>query len=204
MLCAFNPRGTSGSGKTTIARAILDASGAIPYEAENKKVRVYRGELDKVPVYVLGSYATTCGGCDTIESVHIAAELIVRHMELPGPGLVVYEGLMISHMIGTVGDAVRPYGKRHVMAFLDTPLDVCLERIRERRRARGEKRPLNTENTTKDWDAVRRARQNALNQGFVVVDIDHTNSIDQSLGVVRGLCKLSQALALDNGEGTGS
>ena len=188
---AFNPRGTSGSGKTTIVRAILDAANAKPSAYEGKKVRMYRGELNRVPLYVIGSYESTCGGCDTIPSVHIAASMITDVMNTPGPGVLIYEGLMISHMIGTVGATVAPYGERHVMGFLDTPLFLCLERVQARRRARGDDRPFNPTNTVKDYANVERCKRNALTQGFRVTTIDHTRAVDHSMEIINELSELS-------------
>lgn len=194
---AFNPRGTSGSGKTTIARAIMDEAKAVPFRHSLRRIVAYRGELFKVPLYVLGSYVSTCGGCDTIPSVGEAAGLIKELMDDPAPKIVVYEGLMISHMIGTVGAAVKPYGDRHVMAFLNTPLDVCLRRVQDRRNARGATKEFNPSNTIKDHASVKRCQSNAIRDGFRVITLDYTNSIPQSFEVLHGLSRIADPTALD-------
>jgi ABC-type dipeptide/oligopeptide/nickel transport system ATPase component len=198
---AFNPRGTSGSGKTTIVRAIMAEAKAEPYRFSEKKPLIYRGELLWTPLYVLGSYASTCGGCDTIDSVHKVAAMLQELMGDPEPKIVVYEGLMISHMIGTVGLVAKLYGDRHVMGFLDTPLSVCLERVQQRRDARGTTKPFNPTNTIKDHASVQRCRNNAVRDKFRVVDIKHTDSVTQSFGVLYDLSKIANASTLDQGAG---
>jgi hypothetical protein len=185
---AFNLRGTNGSGKTYVATALLARSNARPFEHTTKKSGkikplIYRGELFNLPFYIFGSYETYCGGCDTIPSVHIVAELLDRHLRNPSnPGLVFYEGLMISHMLGTVGNIAHLYNSRHVMAFLDTPIEVCIERVRSRRAERGNIKPFDPNRTlVGDYKAVKQAKQNALRAGFAVVDIDHTLAVDEVL-----------------------
>lgn len=194
---AFNPRGTSGSGKTTIARAILEESNAHPVRYNQRRITLYRGELFETPLYLIGSYASTCGGCDTISSVKDVAALLKELMDDAAPKIVVYEGLMISHMIGTVGGVARPYGQRHVMAFLDTPLETCLTRVQKRRDERGATKPLNPDNTIKDHGNVLRCRGNAIRDGFRVVDIDHRSAITQSMEVLHELSRLANSAALD-------
>jgi hypothetical protein len=203
-VCAYNPRGTSGSGKTTIVRELLRYSGATPVQWAGKKPVLYQGQMMSVPLWVIGSYQTTCGGCDTIDSVHKVAELLVPLMNDPGPGIVIYEGLMISHMIGTVGAAVKPYGQRHVMAFLDTPLQTCLDRVRARRLAAGQTKPLNVENTTKDHRAVQNCMRNAADQGFRVVSLNHLRASQQTMEILNELSKLSLAGPVDDQAGGGT
>jgi hypothetical protein len=196
---AFNPRGTSGAGKTTVARHFLHESGAQPIIRVGNKNRIYKGTLYGVPFYFLGDYTVVCGGCDTIESVHLAADLINQVMNFGGGGILIYEGLMISHMIGTVGAAVKGYGKRHTMAFLDTPLDTCLARVEERRSHKNNPKPFNPANTIKDWRAVDRCKHNAIQQGFQVITLDHKRAIPQAEEYIHGLCELSRAGEVDPG-----
>jgi hypothetical protein len=194
---AFNPRGTSGSGKTTIVRAILDVSGAVPCEYHGKKVRMYRGEFQGSDLYVLGDYRGICGGCDTIQPFADILPLITYVMNKTVPSILVYEGLLISHSIGSIGDLVKPYGQRHVMGFLDTPLEVCLERVKGRRLERGQLAPLNPENTTKDHASVARCHARASQQGFHTVSINHEDAISQSLGILHGLSEVINPAVLD-------
>jgi hypothetical protein len=198
---AFNPRGTSGSGKTTIARYILQISNAQPVELSGNRVLVYRGKFEETPLYVIGSYGTACGGCDTISRVATVAELVTNLMDDALPKIVVYEGLMISHMIGTVGSAVRKYGSRHIMGFLDTPLQTCLDRVQTRRTARGASKPFNPDNTVRDHANVLRCKNNAIRDGFTVRTIDHLNAVPQSIGILHELSQVAKSVRMDTGEG---
>jgi hypothetical protein len=161
---------------------------------------MYRGEIFDCELFVLGDYRGQCGGCDTIQPYDHILPLISWVMERQEPSLLVYEGLLISHSIGRIGELVKPYGARHVMGFLDTPLDVCLERVRSRRLERGQLAPLNPENTTKDHNAVHRCRLRAEQQGFTVRTIDHTSAISQSLEILRDLSESVLSPVLDNGK----
>lgn len=197
MAKAFNLRGTNGSGKTFVARALIKEVGAEPFEySEKGKIRSYIGKLHSYgptghyehPVVIMGSYEAQCGGCDTIPSVSIVADMLKSYLREPrlAYGLVFYEGLMISHMIGTVGAAAREWKHDHVMAFLDTPLSVCIARVRARRVERGaDGAGFDPKNIVADWPRVRSARQNAINQGFTVVDVPHENAVGFTLGYLR-------------------
>lgn len=187
---ALNLRGTNGSGKTFVARQLIGQSSAKPTRWEGKKPIMYHGILYGCPIAFLGSYETACGGCDTIPSVHIVAAMLKEILDAHGEGIVFYEGLMISHMIGTVGAAVKPYGPRHVMAFLDTPLHVCISRVVKRRIQRGNEKPFDPNRTlVKDYKAVQGARLNAARQGFTVIDIDYKLAVEEVLFAIRKLLK---------------
>lgn len=194
---ALNLRGTNGSGKTFVAKALISMFQATPCEiSERGKIRSYMGKLHshepdghhEHPIVFFGSYEAQCGGCDTIPSVGIVAEMLRSYMRDPSMknGIVFYEGLMISHMIGTVGAAAKEFNDDHVMAFLDTPLDVCVARVRARRVARGaDGVNFDPRNIVADWPRVRAARQNAINQGFKVVDVPHETAVDFMKGLIR-------------------
>jgi hypothetical protein len=62
-------------------------------------------------------------------------------------GHVFYEGLLGSEYYGRIGKVSEQFRDRHVFAFLDTPLQVCLDRVQARRLAKGNTKPLNTANT---------------------------------------------------------
>jgi hypothetical protein len=73
----INLRGTSGSSKTTIVRRLLHQWGARPIFGllglrAPVAYRLDRAPLD-APVYVLGPYRTSCGGCDALDCKWIAS-----------------------------------------------------------------------------------------------------------------------------------
>lgn len=182
---SYQLRGTNGSGKTFVAQYLLNASEAKPILYSGKKVRAYRGTLGNIPLYILGSYETACGGCDTIPSVAETSDLLrmlmldcddpecfLEHHSEHQPCVVFFEGLMISHMLGTVGAMQAKLGKgRNVLAFLDTPLDKCIERVMTRRMLRKDERPFDPKNVVKDHPRVHQSKINAQKQGFKTVEV---------------------------------
>ena len=155
----INVRGTSGSGKSTVVRKIMERGVVTPIGESEKKPDGY---IVKIPtletqVLVVGPYTTTCGGCDQIQTQDEICDRIRAYSTL---GDVLVEGLLMSHSFARYVALDRELLEKNVhciWAFLDTPLDVCLDRVRSRRderalltgRDRGE---LNTKNTTDKWN----------------------------------------------------
>lgn len=200
MTVSYQIRGTSGSGKTTAARAVMAEMPNLttlkwgPVDKKGKLTFLER-QVGWHPrlgnVSILGSYKNTNGGCDTIHSVKYVAQMLRELMEESSLDLVLFEGLMISHMLGTVGQAQLELGpERCVLAFLDTPLETCLERVQQRRLAAGNTKPFNPANTTKDWPRVHQSARNAILAGYTVTTLDHTRAVE---------CALDQMEALVNG-----
>jgi len=137
----INVRGTSGSGKTTLARKIVKHYGAktIFYKPGRKRPLgyVYRNLNTGKHLALLGHYETTCGGCDTLPTIDEVFGLVREAHDLGYD--VLFEGLLISAEINRIV-ALKEQGYPVVVVALNTPLDVCLESINERRRARHEER----------------------------------------------------------------
>ena len=152
----INIRGTSGSGKTVIIRGIMEKfSMRVPLGDNIKRPIAYELSADGLPTtYVMGSYENVCGGCDTIKTQDEICDRIRRYAL---QGHVLVEGLLMSHIFGRYAELAKElYPIPYVWAFLDTPLQVCLDRINMRRRAKGKLDPVNPENTTKKWHDMRR------------------------------------------------
>jgi len=169
--------GTSGSGKSTIAWTFLKSFPVTMWTNGVGKVEAYEVDagLDK-PLYILGKYTTQCGGCDTLTADE-QIELLHKYAPL---GHVLYEGLLASEYYGRLGEASAQYGDDHVFAFLDTPIETCIERVKSRRLAAGNTKPLNEDNTRgriKKIEALKRKLKTVF--GRRVVDLDHTIAYDQ-------------------------
>lgn len=144
----INIRGTHGSGKSTVVRELLEEYAAEPDPgAKPNKPFGYQFSVPGLeqPVYAVGSYVQACGGCDGIQPY---SDIWPRVERYAGWGHVIFEGALISTNYGTIGKASEKYGDGFVFAFLDTPLDVCLERIKSRRAAKGNLKPLDPYQTT--------------------------------------------------------
>ena len=174
-----NVRGTSGSGKTYAVRYVMDQLHARPVRGNKSKKPLYY-ELDG-GVYVIGSYENVCGGCDTISDMDT---VMARVEGCASKGSVIFEGLLVTGSYGRWLEVSKRVGGDFVWAFLDTPLDVCIERIMARRQARGDFRPLNPKNTTSKWNSTVSHMNKARLQGERVVKLNHLSADKQLLELV--------------------
>lgn len=104
-------------------------------------------------VAVIGSYESTCGGCDTIHGYDLLLGTV--NARLKDGYHVLMEGLLLSEDVKNT--LTLPRSMLRVI-FLTTPLPTCLDRIRGRRAARGNDKPLNTANTSNRVSVIERAR----------------------------------------------
>lgn len=183
-------RGTSGSGKTTAMRAFIDRLekfGPVERNDRDTKTVAYQGELwtphGTVNAYVLGDYNPTrsAGGCDTIPSIQQTVDLVEKYGSRPH-SIVVFEGLLLAHSWGALGEYVHPrWGERYVNVFLDTPVEKCIERVTLRRADRGQDtegdRAAKIEkNIRDDYYRVELCYARVEARGGVRRDLDHTKS----------------------------
>lgn len=136
----INIRGTSGSGKSTLVHRLLQEYEHEPLEATLsswKKPKIVAYKL-KCPViwdgcydwtYVIGRYETQCGGCDALSykgSHNDIEEMVRAALE---KGNVIFEGLTISSTLTRWRRISDEHPGEFVWAFMDTPEEVCYERI---------------------------------------------------------------------------
>jgi hypothetical protein len=169
--------GTSGSGKSTVARFLMAQGLTVP---ETKAYRVDMFHLEK-PLFILGLYNTQCGGCDTLTALE---QIDLIHKYAPR-GHVFYEGLLGSEYYGKLGEASERYGKDHVFAFIDTPIEICIHRVIARRLAKGNIKPLNEDNTRNRVHKIASLRSKLIRTGRNVVDIDHHQANIQILDLFK-------------------
>lgn len=183
----INLRGTSGSGKTTVAKDFLREH---PWEALKKDgkavgVRVELGLRD--PLFLLGRYdpSLAFGGMDGIATQEECAEL---GRKAYAHGHVLCEGLLATG-IGPKGALPRTMmeeaGRRAVFACLDTPLEACLERVRLRRIANGNEKPLVRKTIEDLWHRNVEAAERLRAGGARVVDVPWSAPYAFVLGLIR-------------------
>jgi adenylate kinase family enzyme len=147
--------GCSGAGKTTAVRALMKRCSIvspIPEPGAKGKPEAYMCSLPALaPIYVLGSYETTCGGMDTVGTAQEVMGLLDKYIP---KGHVVFEGLLQSTYYGAMGLHSLQFKDRYIYAFLDTPIDLCLERVVKRRAASGITRPFNPQLTRNKHETI--------------------------------------------------
>jgi predicted kinase len=167
----FNLRGTSGSGKSTLVRNLTALYGSrTVFRREGRKQPlgyVYsRGERGR-SLAVVGHYETACGGCDTIASMDDIFDL-VRQSAAAGHD-VIFEGLLISADVNRTVDLhkwAQEQGIEMGVIALDTPLDVCIDSINIRRRAKDPNKPdVATKNTESKFKGVKKSVERLLEAG---------------------------------------
>ena len=161
--------GNSGSGKTTVARGLMNLGPFTILGPNPKRPSAYRVDAGlSAPLFILGPYTNTCGGLDSVGTWREAADLL--HKYAP-EGHVFYEGLLSSTYYGSFGKETERYGDNHIFAFMDTPLELCIERIKRRRLAAGNDKPLNEDNTRNRAKPIANVRAKCIALGRPVVDI---------------------------------
>lgn len=193
-------RGTSGSGKTTAMRALIDELYEFkPIQMNERMTKnvAYRGKLEVgddewVDTYILGDYTPGrgAGGCDTIPSIQEVCDLVEKYGSRPN-SLVVFEGLLLAHSWGALGEYVHPrWGDRYWNMFLDTPVEKCIERVTLRRASRGQDtegdRAAKIEkNIRDDYYRVELCYKRVVARGGVRIDLPHIRATSRFVHYVR-------------------
>lgn len=145
-----NIRGTSGSGKTTAVRNVLNSGGAKTTVRERNSRVVIGYILERRfsrPTFIMGPYeGTGSGGCDSFRDLSkVFSEVQYWHDH----GFhIIFEGLLISRSKGRMIDLWNAIGPSNLhLLHLQTSLEDCLEGIRQRRMRRGNMKPVNRERT---------------------------------------------------------
>jgi len=147
-------RGTSGSGKTTVMRKVMEEYKWAKHFIDGRKNPLFY-TAKKGKIAVLGHYeGLACGGCDTIGS----ARQVFDVMKEVDAEVILAEGLLLSEDTKWALQMGDVLGESLQVVFLTTPLDQCLDRIKQRRSAAGNTKPLNPANTTNRVGVIERAR----------------------------------------------
>lgn len=153
-----------------------------------KPVEGYGVQTPQLATILVGPYRTACGGLDavpdfakTFSAVSKAIKLLARLAPPKGQMAVIAEGVLASTVWGSWGDyamklrqglAVVPAGQAQVaFCYLDTPVEVCLERIKARQEASGKVRDINEQMVRDKVRAIAATRARALEAGELVYDL---------------------------------
>lgn len=158
-------RGANGSGKSTIVRNFMRQVGD-DWKAHivegRKRPLYYRHERKKI--VVLGHYEIDCGGCDTLSGNEATFKL---QQELSKSYRVLAEGIMLSEDVKWSSQL-----ENLKILFLDTPLETCLERVKNRREESGRehKEPFDPTRTIRRFKDFIRIRQRLKKAKIDVVE----------------------------------
>lgn len=181
----INLRGNSGSGKTFTTRAFMKEIRSEPGRVRGAFWKGWDeiGDYKKQNWTVLGSYENACGGCDTIKT---QAEIIERVEYATSKGFNVWlEGLILSTIYGSVGAYSEKFGDRWVFAYLQPPIEECIRRIKARRAAAGNTKPLNETNTRLRYGTIERNKHIVLGHGRRAIELDWRNPLPELLKIVK-------------------
>jgi thymidylate kinase len=187
-------RGTNGSGKTTLARRLIGESpnpvDLVWYPRPTRRdpdkkasVEGYGGNC----WLAVGSYRQGCGGMDTIPSFDLQQQGCARALEIGGElgCRVVSEGVLASTVAGSWLEFFKSLRAPVLVAYLDTPLELCLERIRERQRASGRgERDVKVDQIAAKVRAIEATRARFQSAGITTALIRHDAALDDLMEAI--------------------
>jgi hypothetical protein len=177
-MTVLDVRGTNGSGKSWIMRQLLTGFG----HSVIKDNGVHIGySLASLHCAIIGRYTETGGGCDGFKGGVVEVERIVRQLH-PQYTHLLLEGIMVSHLYERFHNLALDLGDYQFL-FLNTPIETCIERVRARRRAKGNHKPFDPQkNLVKDYDRTwNRVRNRMISAKHKVVVLNWKDPMPQVL-----------------------
>jgi hypothetical protein len=166
-------RGTSGSGKTHVAKSLItwlmnnSFKERLVYREGRNKPIVQQYQYKNVMVTFIGHYCTPCGGVDTVSSRDEQFSLAKQYLTLPGLNcFVLMEGVLLSDEITRTVETAKLLSARIFM--LNTPIDVCIQQINARRLAKGNTKPVAETNTRNRVRSIENAGNKLVTRGLLV------------------------------------
>ena len=195
----INIRGTHGSGKSTLVRRVRDLyDGQRPMMIPKRQRPLgYACTSSMVgpnprlpPLFVVGSYETPTGGCDTIGSIEQIFELVTTMAE---HSHVLFEGIVAQHSAGRLLDVALARPGEVTVIALSTPSEICVSSVEHRRLERGELTPLDPKNVLKEYKSVLSSSLRLQRDGLPVLQM----SRDEAFAHVVNLLRSGQAVGKD-------
>jgi hypothetical protein len=183
----INVRGTSGSGKSFLVNQLMgDYPIRLRYKETGRKRPIgYLCQNEhRRSLAVLGHYEIACGGCDTLPTLERIFEL-VRQAHHAGYH-VLFEGLLVnSDRRRTI--EMHQDGLPLTVVTLSTPLDECLDAVRDRRARKAKNRepkPLNPRNTETKYDLALVNHERFLQAGLESLLMTRKDALDHVRALV--------------------
>lgn len=141
--------GNNGSGKSTLIRALMKIWDFEPVLISPEKPKILEyiakpksGHFKKI--VVLGDYRSACGGMDGVSDQAIRVAMVKKWCD-DRTALVFAEGVLFSSTYGELGVLSEVSKVPWVYAFMDTPFELCVQRVMERRAVKGNVKEFNPE-----------------------------------------------------------
>lgn len=188
----FDIRGTNGSGKSHIVHELVRLhNGKTLFDDMYHNEYYTRIDLpDGKIIWVLGKYKTQCGGADGIpKQATVLAMIEMLHLATRGFNNqhVILEGSIIATIFTSYHNLAERIGDYH-FCFLNTPPEVCVERVLKRRAAKGKTEVFDAEKTLLPrYRSIQRVREKCLLATHHVHDIDHMRPIESFMEVLNGV-----------------
>jgi hypothetical protein len=181
-----NIRGTNGSGKSSAVRALMKHLGKPRAFLFDDKEAGYRFKRTP-PIFVLGKYKTACGGLDASFSYKGAADDVLLCLDLLAEkGHVVCEGVVAMSSYGferltCFADAQKAKGNNVIFALLDTPPELCVKRVRERRKVAENIAPFDPEKLLDKFVSLVRTQEQLQKAGYDARILPHEEPLQTLL-----------------------
>lgn len=170
----LNLRGTSGSGKSYLVHRLLASYKFEPiHETVKGKQKVVGYFSPELNLYVVGRYETDCGGCDTVRDMDTVEGYVRSYAGLPAN--VIFEGLIVTSVIGRWVKISADFPGQFIWAFMDTPIEKCIERVMQRNGGKSFKH----DNLIQKYNTMMGHYERRLKDTSErVVWIDHTRAVE--------------------------
>lgn len=194
----LNIRGSSCSGKSTNVYRLLQEYPSVEVWERvgwNKAKPRCVGHLVAGGLFVVGPYLSTAktGGLDMLMPARTELVTLWLERNMTQYPHVIFESMMASLAIGRYHelrkrlDAQLGVTNSITFAFMDTPLEVCRQRILSRNGGRGPTGKGINEEATVDhqWHRVRQIKQRLLEKGEHCYDLNYEQSYEQVVSMLR-------------------
>lgn len=184
-------RGTHGSGKSYIFNQITQMAAWEPIVGPGQATKGgpvkdrHLGYLCRAwNAAIVGNYESKSGfggGCDLLfpeEVVKRVKMFYTRHR------WVLLEGVLVAHTFQRYNDLAIELGDDYIFYFLDTPLQVCLDRIKKRQEdtVANKNRGFKTDSCEKDYRQIwKNVKRKLVEAGRRVKILHHENPVVELL-----------------------
>jgi len=183
-MSVYDLRGTHGSGKSHVVHTLIKRYGQAPILADGVIIGHY---VPPLGLAVVGPYTKVCGGCDAVRTQDEVCHR-VRAFSLLYPK-VLLEGALVGHTFSRYAALADEIGD-YTFMFLDTPLEECVRRVKARREAKGNTKPLDPKNIVRDHHTTQtKVRAKFTDAGYRVVGIPWEKSVEAVLAAMKTRAK---------------